>query len=208
MHQQLVPIEMLDGEYLFRRYGASLEEYEHAATEDSRIELIDEMLVMHAPASERHEDLFRFLVRVIDGYAEDRRLGKVYGSRMAMILGAKRRFEPDLAFVRLENLGRVTPTSIQGPADLIIEILSPATRDYDLNEKRRAYADGGVPEYWMIDPDSRRLFVDRPAGRRHAELTEGVIEPLALPGLRLDVSWLWQEPLPLVSECMARLDRM
>jgi Uma2 family endonuclease len=35
---------------------------------------------------------------------------------------------------------------------LAAEVLSPGTRSIDLGAKRLAYAAGGVPHYWVIDP--------------------------------------------------------
>lgn len=202
MGRAIVPNEMLAGEYLFKRYGATMEDYLRAADEDSRLELFDGVLLMHSPANVGHEDRFAFLLGLLRAYIGPRRLGRVLGSRTPMVLDDDRRFEPDLIFIKTENLHRLGEVELRGPADLVIEILSPATREYDLGDKRRAYAEGGVPEYWMIDLTGRAVLIDRPAGQRFVELPTGRINPLALPELSLEVSWLWQEPLPDPAECL------
>ena len=55
----------------------------------------------------------------------------------------------------------------------MIEILSPATAKYDLENKKDAYEQYGVKEYWCIDPADKsvrgwtlqnREFVSLPAG--------------------------------------------
>ena len=132
-------------------------------------------------------------------------LGRVFGSRTPMFLDEERRFEPDLLFVANANLARLGDVALTGPADLVIEILSPATRDYDLGEKRTAYAAAGVPEYWMVDPQAATLLVDRPAGTRVAELKTGRYETPVLPGFLLDVAWLWQDPLPDAGACLTSI---
>ena len=38
------------------------------------------------------------------------------------------------------------------PPKIVIEILSPSTKDADTDEKRREYRRAEVPEYWIIDP--------------------------------------------------------
>lgn len=48
----------------------------------------------------------------------------------------------------------------------------------------------------MIDVEARRLLVDQPAGQRTADLRDGWYESGALPGFRLNVGWLWQDPPP------------
>ncbi len=205
MSRAIIPNEMLAGEYLFKRYGATVGDYERAADEDSRLELLDGVLLMHSPASVEHEDRFAFLLALLRGYVLPRRLGRVLGSRTPMVLDDDRRFEPDLLFIKTENLHRLGEVELRGPADLVIEILSPATREYDLGEKRRAYADGGVPEYWIVDPRERVVLIDRPAGQRVAERSSGFVSPAAIPAFQLDVSWLWQDPLPEPPECLARM---
>jgi len=205
MPRALIPNELLAGEFLLKRYGATPRDYERAADEDSRIELLDGTLIMHSPASVRHERLFRFLLSILDGYARARTLGEVFGARTPMFLDDDRRFEPDLMLLATGSLSRLGEVELTGPADLVIEILSPATRDYDLGEKRAAYAEGGVPEYWVVDSVSSQVLVDRPAGTRIAELSSGRLETPALPGFWLEVEWLWRDPLPDPAECLRRI---
>ena len=47
---------------------------------------------------------------------------------------------------------KIVPTHVYGAPDLIMEILSPATRKIDMNIKHSKYAAAGVREYWLIDP--------------------------------------------------------
>lgn len=46
-----------------------------------------------------------------------------------------------------------------GAPDLCIEILSPTTRKKDMNLKNQKYTDAGVREYWIVDPDERKVLV-------------------------------------------------
>ena len=45
--------------------------------------------------------------------------------------------------------------------ELVVEILSPRTAVYDLNEKRHRYAAAGVPWYPIADAEARTLKVLR-----------------------------------------------
>ena len=197
--------EMVAGEYLFRRYGASAADYERAANEDTRLELIDGVLIMHSPASVGHERLFSFLYRLLTGNVNATGAGEVFGSRTPVVFDDDRRVEPDLLFIKREHLDRLGEVALAGPADVVVEILSPATRDYDLGEKRDVYAEAGVPEYWIVDPMNSVLLIDRPAGTRVVELAEGRFESQILPGFWLDVSWLWQQPLPDPQRCVNQI---
>jgi len=205
MTQLEVPTELIAGEYLLQRYDATVADYERAANEDTRLELLDEVLIMHSPASVRHELIFSFLLGLMQGYVRAKDLGTVLGSRTPMYLENMRRFEPDLLFVSNAAMPRLGDTALRGAADLVIEILSPATREYDLGKKRDAYAAGGVGEYWMIDAANSRLMVDRPAGARRSELESGWYDTDAVAGFRLDVSWLWRNPPPDANACLKEI---
>jgi Uma2 family endonuclease len=67
--------------------------------------------------------------------------------------------QPDI--VVLLSGGRAKPVrrGVQGPPDLVIEVLSPSNRGHDLLTKRAFYARAGVREYWIVDPEARALEI-------------------------------------------------
>ncbi len=46
---------------------------------------------------------------------------------------------------------------VEGPPDVVVEILSPSTAYYDLIVKKEVYERVGVKEYWLLDPN-RKTF--------------------------------------------------
>jgi Uma2 family endonuclease len=78
------------------------------------------------------------------------------------------RVQPDLIVVPRESVGK---KRLKGPALLIVEILSPASRTNDRVLKRAAYARAGIPAYWIIDPARHQILALR--------LVDGVYEPYA-----------------------------
>ena len=60
---------------------------------------------------------------------------------------------PDLCSVSRERLNLVGDRMVDGAPDIAIEILS-SDRRRDLVRKRQLYAEAGVPEYWIFDPDN------------------------------------------------------
>ncbi|MBC7771431.1 MAG: Uma2 family endonuclease [Pyrinomonadaceae bacterium] len=66
-------------------------------------------------------------------------------------------YRPDIVVYRPGRLPTGRLQRLDLPPDLIIEILSPSTKPYDLITKRGDYGQFGVGEYWVIDPDDASL---------------------------------------------------
>ena len=117
--------------------------------------------------------------------------------------------QPDLCFVRTANLARATPTYVDGPADLVVEIVSPDSVTRDQRDKLAEYRAAGVPEYWVINPLRKdvRFYLLGEDGTYHLGAIDanGIYASRALPGFRMRVSWLWQTPLPTLSAALADL---
>lgn len=54
---------------------------------------------------------------------------------------------------------KITPANIQGPPDLVIEILSPSTDLKDRREKKALYERFGVRQHLLVSPEGR--YVER-----------------------------------------------
>ena len=66
--------------------------------------------------------------------------------------------QPDILFVSPDRCELITEYGVSGAPDLVVEILSPSTEDWDRGEKLKLYREGGVAEYWIADPIEN--FVD------------------------------------------------
>jgi Putative restriction endonuclease len=65
---------------------------------------------------------------------------------------------PDLAVVRAESLV-IGTVNVSAPPVLVIEIASPSSAHFDRNRKKAAYAEFGIPSYWIVDPDPDRSSI-------------------------------------------------
>jgi len=184
----------LKGDYIVLKPSVTEEQYWALANEDTNFELIDGVLVIHSPAWTQHEEIFRQLLTILSFYLEETNLGKVYGSRLAMRLSEKWDPEPDLMIVFPSKYDNVTETHLEGPADIVIEILSPATRELDLEKKIPRFLDAGVMEVWVIDPDNQ--IIDLISKDGTLEWTDPnsseYLQSKCLPGLPLRIKWIWQ----------------
>jgi Uma2 family endonuclease len=86
-------------------------------------------------------------------------------------------------------------------------VLSPSTRDYDLEDKRPAYHEAGVGEIWFVDLENRQVIVDRKARRGYSEevVARGRLHSQELPGFWIEAAWLWADPLPDDLECLEKI---
>ena len=176
----------------------SYEAFLHGSDEDVAAEWLDGRVVLTGSSSNRHQQLLGFLLASLSVFAEERTSGIVRSRPFQMKLATTGR-EPDLLYIAPGNLDRLREKYLDGPADLAVEITSLESRARDRGEKFYEYEAGGVREYWLLDPDREQaeFYVrDERGSYQLATFDKGVFESLVLPGLKLTVAWLWQDPLP------------
>jgi Uma2 family endonuclease len=100
--------------------------------------------------------------------------------------------EPDIVFIQKKNLAR-SGDDYWDTADLVIEIISsPEGRRRDLIEKRKDYAEGKIPEYWIVDPKKKSITVLKLQDGKyivHSEATaSGTVKSAFLKGFNVDIA--------------------
>jgi Uma2 family endonuclease len=189
----------------------SFEEFLAWAPDDVQAEWVDGDVLIMSPASTEHQRLHGFLFTLLRLFVERHQLGEVFSAPFLMRLPARPSGrEPDIVFLATEHADRLTETYLDGPADLVVEIVSPESAARDRGEKLIEYEVAGIPEYWLIDPTRREIwFYRRGADQRyHAAPLEpdGKYRSTVLPGFHLPVACLWQRPLPPVLELLQQLE--
>lgn len=161
-------------------------------------------------ASDKHQDLVRWLISILSLFVETHNLGWLRPAPFNMQLPhLGRGREPDILFVSRDRLEIVQETHLAGAADLVIEIVSPESVGRDRGEKFVEYEAAGVREYWLIDPDRQQAeFYHLAENGRYRLIPpagEGRFHSAVLPNFWLQVDWLWQEPLPKVLHVARKL---
>ena len=187
-------VEIEDEKYI------SYEDFLDFCDEDTLAEWVNGKIERYSPASNIHQNLSDWLTAVLRIYVETKRLGIVRSAPFQMKTGPDLPGrEPDIIFVRKENLKMLKKTHLDGPADLVVEIVSEESRLRDRGEKFAEYEIGGVKEYWILDPDLKRadFFVLKlKEGRyeRQVEDEHGIYHSELIPGFWIKVEWLWDPP--------------
>jgi Uma2 family endonuclease len=187
----------------------SLQEFLEWADEDVWAEWEDGEVIFLSPASFGHQKIVCFLATLLHLFLEERDMGEVLTAPFSMWLPVSKRVrEPDILVVLKENLDRIKKNFLYGPADLVIEIVSEDSMLRDRGTKFAEYELDGVKEYWLIDPDREQadFFVLGEDRRFERKLPDrrGFYHSAVLKGFRLNVNWLWQSPLPKVSEVLRK----
>ncbi len=164
--------------------------------DEPRCELLyGRLLVTPAPVV-RHQLVAGRILRLLQDLA-DRSGGLAVVSPVDVKLEDHSVVQPDVVYVSPARCG-IVRHRIEGAPDLVVEVLSPGTARRDLGEKLRLYAESGVAEYWIIDPEARtfELLVNA-AGSFRVCVPEGAVyRSAAVEGLELDLEAFWRSLPP------------
>ena len=134
----------------------------YALPERERAELIDGQIYMIGAPSRIHQKLVSEFTQAIGQYIKSHNDScDVYPAPFAVFITRddKNYVEPDIIVIC--NKSKLSDRGCEGAPEFIIEIVSPGSRRMDYNKKTALYADAGVREYWIVDPDKRRTTIYR-----------------------------------------------
>ena len=120
-------------------------------------ELIDGKIVMMSPRPAiNHNRIVTNISGIFDNYLKGKRC-QPFCDGTEVWLDEKNHFIPDAMIVCNPDI--IGSHHIDGAPDLVVEVLSPSTYDRDMTVKMAAYARAGVKEYWIVEPEARRVAV-------------------------------------------------
>ena len=187
----------------------SYKEFLTWADEDIHAEWINGEILTMPPASAPHQRVVQFLSRILSTWVEERDAGEVFVAPFQVKLEERPSGrEPDVLVVTDEHRDRIHETHVEGPADLVVEVVSPESGPRDRGDKFYEYEAAGIPEYWIIDPERKQLEVYRLVENRYESAFmggEGRVESTVLNGLWVRAEWFWQRPLPKVLDVLSEL---
>ena len=165
---------------------------------DERLEIIDGELFATPPSTTVHQVILVRLSVMFDRALGDPKLGEVFPAMLDVRLANDTVVQPDLMILLRDRFKLIAEWGIDGPPSLLAEIVSAFSRVRDGAWKRDIYAQCGIPEYWLVDPErgTATIFSDPQAGRYRAEQTvSDVAVSATIPGLSADLKALFA-PVP------------
>ena len=162
-----------------------------------RYEVIDGELFMTPAPSFQHQSSLMRLGVLIFNWVYPRGLGTVVQAPVGVVLDEENGVQPDLVYISRERANIISERGVEGPPDLVVEVLSPSTEARDRGVKMRRYAAAGIPHYWLLDLRARALEA-RVLGENGYEPAgiygpDAIFRPALLPGLEIPINSLWTD---------------
>src|SRR5713226_7085421 len=128
-----------------------------APEDGKRYEVIDgELYVSPAPAW-NHQRVLHTLDFLLTSWIRPLGLGEITQAPTGVVLDPETGVEPDLLYIARERAGIISQRGVEGPPDLVVEVLSPRTEARDRGIKMTRYAAAGIRHYWIVSVDTQTL---------------------------------------------------
>lgn len=121
------------------------------------LELDEGRLIMSAPPGMRHQHSVKMLHGLLNKHVRVHNLGRVFSTTMPLQISDTSVRRPDVMFVERGNAALKDDFCVKGSPDWIAEVIEADTRQIDQDDKLDEYAQLGIPEYWLIDPEKREI---------------------------------------------------
>ncbi|PZR08915.1 MAG: hypothetical protein DI536_23795 [Archangium gephyra] len=166
-----------------------------ALPDDDRRELVDGRLEEFEMPTKWHEYICAQFIFALTGWAEKHDflvLGSAYKVKVSDTRGAM----PDVQMLSRVTYDEAGANGLEGGhPELVIEVVSPGSKTHDGLRKLDWYASLGVPEYWLVDPETRTLVVHRLQNAVYAIIqhAEGdvLFRSKSFKGLTISLKKLW-----------------
>jgi Uma2 family endonuclease len=174
----------------------TVEEFEAYPFPDGKVELVRGEPRVNPPAGVPHGIVESNLARLLYLSGVDPKLGRVFTDGLGYELIALPRTvrDPDMSFVRSERLPRpVVAGFCKIVPDLVVEVLSPSEKAWELQEKLEDYAVAGVPLIWVIDEKRRTVRVLTAGNPERTIPSDGTLDGgEVMPGFSCRVAELFE----------------
>lgn len=166
-------------------------------------ELEEGVLLEMARPRGRHQEIIGHVFSVITPFLRQHQLGKIW-PEVEVDLTPTITYVPDLSYLTTEHLAQLAnDVAIQGPPDLVVEVLSPSTAMRDKSRKLITYQKTAVPWYWLIDEELLVIeYKNTPEGFLLTQIVAppDPFTPQLFPGLTINLAELMGELETLQTE--------
>ncbi len=138
---------------------ATLADLENTPDDGRRYEIIDSRIVVSDSPGWEHQKVSGRILRHLDAWVEQRGPGQVVPGPVAIVLDQANVVLPDIVYASNANLRNIREGRYYGTLDIVVEVVSPTSKDHDTATKMFLYARAGMTEYWLVDPATRTIQI-------------------------------------------------
>jgi Uma2 family endonuclease len=144
--------------------------------EGTLAELIDNQIYMSPAPLFKHQKTIQSIFKELDKIVEEKGKGSIIVAPFDIKLDkTQNSVQPDIIVILKNNPNQVTEDGrYTGVPDLLIEVLSPSNKEYDLIKKKDLYEKFGVQEYWIVDPDTKLAIGFALSGDSYKKISEEI----------------------------------
>ncbi len=141
----------------------SYEEYMNlTSSSDQRYELIDGEIYLIASPGFQHQVMVNEIAWHFSNYFKRHPCKSLTAPLDVRLFGYATKFEEDPNVVQPDvivicDMNKIIDNKYEGIPSLIVEVLSPSTKGKDMAAKLHLYMKSGVPEYWIVNLESRNI---------------------------------------------------
>ena len=127
--------------------------------EGTLCQLINNNLVMSPSPLDIHQVILMEIFYELQSFIKKNKIGRLRVSPYDVHFSRQNILQPDIIFIANDNLDKIEKNGFKGAPDIVIEILSPSTSRYDIEDKKLVYERYGVKEYFIIEPNSKSVNI-------------------------------------------------
>jgi Uma2 family endonuclease len=160
----------------------TIQEVWESLPEGTLCQLINDKLIMSPSPIDLHQVILNKINITISNYLATTAIGEVRISPYDVHFSKENILQPDILFIKKENLNKIRSRGLFGAPDFVIEILSPATSHIDFGEKKLIYEKYGVQEYFIVEPNSKTVssFLLKDKEYQEQKTKKGIIKSVVL----------------------------
>jgi len=145
----------------------TFEQFRQLPDDGKLYELVHGEVHLTPSPTTKHQIILARLYASLDVYLLKNPLGRLLFAPLDVRLSADTALQPDLIFVATAHAAIIQEDYIRGTPDLVVEILSPSTTAHDRATKLPLYAEAGVGEMWIIDPQAKTVEILKLQGNKY-----------------------------------------
>lgn len=155
----------------------TMQEVWESLPEGTLCQLINNKLIMSPAPLNIHQVTIGELFVNLSIFLRKNKIGEVRIAPFDVYFSIENVLQPDIIFIKNENLKKIQNKGLFGAPAVVIEILSPTTSQLDYEDKKIIYERFGVKEYFIVDPSTKNVdsFFLRNKNYEQQELINGQI---------------------------------